>query len=91
MIGTGGSTHFSFDGGPKTFVTGSLDLDAPQITDELRQPDGKAVRRGGHPGRELGHVMGLDHVADPAQLMYPEIGGSVGASGSLADGDRNGL
>lgn len=90
VIGTGGSTHFSFDGGPKTFVTGSLDLDAPQITDELRRPDGR-LYAAAVILHELGHVMGLDHVADPAQLMYPEIGGSVGAAGSLADGDRNGL
>ncbi|ACL38956.1 peptidase M10A and M12B matrixin and adamalysin [Pseudarthrobacter chlorophenolicus A6] len=90
VIGTGGSTHFSFDGGPKTFVTGSLDLDAPQITEELRRPDGR-LYAAAVILHELGHVMGLDHVADPAQLMYPEIGGSVGASGSLADGDLNGL
>ena len=42
VIGTGGSTHYSFDGGPKTFVTGSLDLDAPQIAGELERPEGSA-------------------------------------------------
>ena len=36
VIGTGGSTHFSFGDGPKSFVTGSLELDAPQIGDDLR-------------------------------------------------------
>lgn len=86
VIGTGGSTHFSYDGGPKTFVTGGLDLDAPQIADELLNPDGDTYATAVilH---ELGHVMGLDHVDDPAQLMYPEIGTPEG----LADGDRNGL
>lgn len=90
VIGTGGSTHFSFDGGPKTFVTGSLDLDAPQIADELQRPDGERYAAAVilH---ELGHVMGLDHVDDPAQLMYPEIGASVGPSGALSAGDLNGL
>ncbi|RKO26008.1 peptidase M10A and M12B matrixin and adamalysin [Pseudarthrobacter phenanthrenivorans] len=86
VIGTGGSTHFSYDSGPKTFVTGGLDLDAPQIADELLNPDGhlyaSAVIL-----HELSHVMGLDHVEDPTQLMYPEIGTPAG----LSAGDLNGL
>jgi hypothetical protein len=86
VIGTGGSTHFSYDDGPKTFVTGSLELDAPQIADDLEQPDGglyaMAVIL-----HELGHVMGLEHVDDHRQLMYPEIGTPDG----LAAGDLTGL
>jgi len=86
VIGTGGSTHFSYGDGPKTFVTGSLELDAPQISAELEEPDGKlyatAVLL-----HELSHVMGLEHVDDPQQLMYPEIGTPEG----LAAGDLNGL
>lgn len=86
VIGTGGSTHFSYDGGPKTFVTGSLDLDAPQIADELLNPDGHLYAMAVilH---ELSHVMGLDHVEDPTQLMYPEIGTPEG----LSSGDLSGL
>lgn len=86
VIGTGGSTHYSFDDGPKTFVTGSLELDALQITEDLRQPDGKLYATAVilH---ELSHVMGLEHVDDPRQLMYPEIGSPEG----LAAGDLNGL
>jgi len=86
VIGTGGSTHFSYDGGPKTFVTGSLELDSPQIAEELEQPDGKLYATAVilH---ELGHVMGLEHVDDHRQLMYPEIGTPEG----LAAGDLNGL
>ena len=86
VIGTGGSTHFSFGNGPRSFVTGSLELDAPQITADLRRTAGAdyatAVIL-----HELAHVMGLEHVDDPAQLMYPEIGTPDG----LADGDLNGL
>lgn len=86
VIGTGGSTHFSFGDGPKTFVTGSLELDAPQIALDLERGDGSAYASAVilH---ELGHVMGLEHVDDPTQLMYPEIGTPDG----LAAGDLNGL
>lgn len=86
VIGTGGSTMYSFGSGPKSYVTGSLDLDAPQITELLGVPGGahyvSAVVQ-----HELGHVVGLDHVEDPVQLMYPEIGAPDG----LAAGDLNGL
>ena len=86
VIGTGGSTHFGYDGGPKTFVTGGLELDAPQIANELQHPDGPLYATAVilH---ELSHVMGLDHVKDHTQLMYPEIGLPEG----LSDGDLNGL
>ncbi|MDN4642419.1 matrixin family metalloprotease [Arthrobacter sp. PsM3] len=86
VIGTGGSTHFSFGAGPKSFVTGSLELDAPQIAEDLNRRDGAAYATAVilH---ELGHVMGLEHVDDPTQLMYPEIGAPDG----LAAGDLNGL
>jgi hypothetical protein len=86
VIGTGGSTHYSYDDGPKTFVTGGLDLDAPQIADELLNPDGHLYATA-VVLHELSHVMGLDHVSDFTQLMYPEIGTPEG----LSAGDLNGL
>ncbi|MFP3578807.1 matrixin family metalloprotease [Arthrobacter sp. SIMBA_036] len=86
VIGTGGSTMYSLNKGPKSYITGSLELDTPQITELLAEQGGKdyvlAVMQ-----HELGHVMGLDHVDDPVQLMYPEIGAPDG----LAAGDLNGL
>ncbi|MFE5839531.1 matrixin family metalloprotease [Arthrobacter sp. NPDC056493] len=86
VIGTGGSTHYSYGNGPKSYVTGSLELDAPQMAIELERPDGTGYATAVilH---ELGHVMGLEHVNDPVQLMYPEIGAPDG----LAAGDLNGL
>ena len=86
VIGTGGSTHYSFNGGPKSYVTGSLELDSPQIDLELERPDG-AQYATAVILHELGHVMGLEHVDDPLQLMYPEIGTPDG----LAAGDLSGL
>ncbi|GGJ18906.1 matrixin family metalloprotease [Paenarthrobacter histidinolovorans] len=86
VIGTGGSTMYSLDKGPKSYITGSLELDTPQVAELLSDPGGAdyvlAVMQ-----HELGHVMGLDHVDDPIQLMYPEIGAPDG----LAAGDLNGL
>jgi hypothetical protein len=86
VIGTGGSTHYSYGSGPKTYVTGSLELDAPQMAVELGRPDGTSYATAVilH---ELGHVLGLEHVDDPVQLMYPEIGAPDG----LAAGDLTGL
>ncbi|MET4135274.1 matrixin family metalloprotease [Pseudarthrobacter sp. PvP090] len=86
VIGTGGSTHFSFGDGPKSFVTGSLELDGPQIAEDLSRTDGAAYATA-VVLHELGHVMGLEHVDDPTQLMYPEIGAPDGP----AAGDLNGL
>ncbi|MFJ5955225.1 matrixin family metalloprotease [Paenarthrobacter sp. NPDC092416] len=86
VIGTGGSTMYSLNNGPKSYISGSLQLDSPQVAELLAEPGGAdyvlAVIQ-----HELGHVMGLDHVDDPVQLMYPEIGAPDG----LAAGDLTGL
>ncbi|MCA4133914.1 matrixin family metalloprotease [Arthrobacter sp. M4] len=86
VIGTGGSTMYSFRNGPKSYVTGNLELDTPQIRELLQESGGRAFVSAVIQ-HELSHVMGLDHVDDPMQLMYPEIGAPDG----LADGDLNGL
>ncbi|WP_240721531.1 matrixin family metalloprotease [Pseudarthrobacter sp. NamE5] len=50
----------------------------------MTYPDGSALVRAVIM-HELAHVVGLDHVNDPTQLMYEEN------SGQLGTGDRTGL
>ena len=88
MIGVGGSTHFSFGDGPKSFVTGS-GTGCYANREGLDRAEGAAYATAVilH---ELGHVMGLEHVDDPTQLMYPEIGSPAGlAAGDLDTGSTN--
>ncbi|GIG30745.1 matrixin family metalloprotease [Cellulomonas marina] len=87
VAGLGGSTAFGLDGGPLVWVTGQVQLDAPQLAEAWAGPGGRdlvlAVVT-----HELAHVVGLDHVDDPGQLMYAPTRAGVT---DLADGDRAGL
>lgn len=87
VIGEGGSTSISIGSGPRVFVTGSVTLDAPDLTAMMAEPDGPALVEA-VVLHELGHVVGLDHVDDPAQLMYPE---TVPDVVDFAAGDLEGL
>lgn len=86
VAGYAGSTPLRHDG-HWWFVTGSVVLDGPQLADIV---DG---RRGWQSARsvvmhELGHLVGLDHIDEPGQLMQPEGDDSLTAWG---DGDLTGL
>ena len=70
----------SDDHGPH-LVTGQVALDEDQLTEE----GGNAVYL--VMLHELGHLVGLEHVKDPTQLMYPELGTQQG----LGPGDLRGL
>lgn len=82
--GTGGSVP-SIDG--DWYESGTVLLDAPQLDDVLDADDGRtevlAVVM-----HELAHVVGLDHVDDPLELMYPESRPGVT---SFGPGDLAGL
>jgi hypothetical protein len=88
VVGLGGSVSIAPAGllTEYLYVTGEVALDTPAIREILRTPDGAAVV-GGIILHELGHVMGLNHVEDPSQLMFKE----AQAVTSYALGDQNGL
>ena len=68
------------------YVTGSVELDGPQLAEIAAGFEGLSGVRAVI-AHELGHLVGLDHVDDPTQLMYP----STGLATSFADGDLTGL
>jgi hypothetical protein len=75
--------------GRQAYVTGSVVLDRPQFVEMLSasRPEAAAVARA-VVVHELGHVLGLAHVTERRELMYPETQPEVT---SLRAGDRRGL
>lgn len=69
------------------YVTGTVVLDGPDFTSLLATRDGQQLARA-VVLHELGHLLGLDHVDDPAELMYPTLQPGVVDFGP---GDRQGL
>lgn len=83
----GPSTMQGTDPGTLRYVSGQVVLDGPQLAEMAAGPAGLARARAVLV-HELGHLVGLDHVDDPGQLMYPATTPLVV---DLADGDRRGL
>lgn len=70
VLATGGSVGYRTPSGDEAFVTGEVRLDSVEMDDAIihkRLDLVHAVLL-----HEFGHVMGLDHVSDSQQLMYPE-------------------
>ena len=76
VLGYAGSTGVGLvdadgtDATDQVFVTGELTLDGPDFLRMLGEFDGYARARA-VVLHELGHLVGLDHVADTSQLMAP--------------------
>jgi hypothetical protein len=84
--GLGGSAWVSGDFGEMHFVNGQVSLDAAGFRDILSRPGGVATAQA-IVFHEFGHVVGLAHVQDPNELMYP----SAGRMTDFGPGDLAGL
>lgn len=74
VVGLGGPVHrFANSLDQERYVGGSVSLDGPQLAQILRGPHGHEHARA-VVMHELGHLVGLDHVANPAQVMVAENG-----------------
>lgn len=72
IAGMAGPSMASDADGTLVSVSGSVVLDSEAIGELIalgRGEDARAIIQ-----HELGHLVGLDHVADPTQLMYSETG-----------------
>lgn len=72
IAGLAGPQMVSDSDGTRASVTGSVALDRDQLGELVAAGRGSQARS--IIQHELGHLIGLDHVADPAQLMYSESG-----------------
>lgn len=87
VAGLGGSVPDGYGAtGRQVYVSGTVSLDAPQLTEVLRGPTGRLQIRA-IVMHELGHLVGLTHVADRRELMYEDNVGQL----DLGPGDRAGL
>lgn len=75
--------EFTWSGLTRVYTSGTSIVQADVIFNTARMPsDVASVAR-----HEFGHTLGLAHVNDPAQVMFPTICGTKG----LAFGDRAGI
>jgi Matrixin len=89
IAGTGGSTWIpaADPSDTRVYVTGQVVIDGPQVAEMLAGPDGMATARS-VVMHELGHLVGLDHVDSPGELMNARSDGSTVRFGP---GDLHGL
>ena len=87
VVGVGGPAMAPYrEPSEMHYVTGGVLLDAPAFERILDEPGGRVIARS-IVMHELGHLVGLGHVADQRQLMFESMVGQTG----FADGDLEGL
>ena len=87
VLGYGGSTSYWTSSTDPAYVTGEIVLDRDLSL--VRPGFGPGMTRGNLIEHELGHVIGLDHVADRSDLMYASI--SSRSPDGYGPGDEAGL
>lgn len=85
VAGQAGSMPVSWNNHPRVYATGTVQLDADKFVQLLSTPAGARIARA-ITLHELGHLVGLGHVDDPKQIMFPSANPGVVeyASGDLA-------
>ena len=86
VAGIGGSTALTDNFGRTHYVSGQVTLDSQAFASVLRRSSGMAQAEA-IMLHEFGHLVGLDHVTDPQELMYAENVGRI----EFGTGDRIGL
>ena len=89
IAGWGGPDWMPVGLGEFETVTGIVYLDGPQVAEMLAQ--GWRTDALDLVLHELGHMIGLDHVDDPGQLMYHNRDGRGAVRGTWNTGDLTGL
>jgi hypothetical protein len=87
VAGVGGSAAVPGANGTGLWlVAGRVVFDAPDLAELMRRENGYGQARA-IVIHELAHALGLDHVADPGELMHPVTSNRL----DLGPGDRQGL
>ncbi len=89
VVGQARSVSVALKGTPRTYVTGQIWLDTTRIGAMINDPDPQQRRLArAVVQHELGHLVGLGHVDDPMQVMFPTASPVIT---ELGPGDRTGL
>lgn len=87
VVGQARSISVSRGGGPEVYVTGQIRLDAQALSELTSRREGIALARSVIQ-HELGHLVGLAHVDDPMEVMFPQANQ---VTTQLGPGDLTGL
>jgi len=87
IVGQARSLSVRRGAGPEVYVTGQIRLDAQALSGLTAKPEGVALARSVIQ-HELGHLVGLAHVQDPMEVMFPQANQ---VTTQLGPGDLTGL